>query len=448
MTFDEYFSSIKDKKIAVVGLGVSNRPLLDILLSFGCDVTVCDKKGDDISKYQQKGVKFSLGEAYLDNLDFDIIFRTPGILPFAFEENLKDGCVITSEMEVFFALCPCKTIAVTGSDGKTTTASLISEILKSAGYTVHLGGNIGVPLLSEVQAMAASDIAVLELSSFQLHSMKCCPDVAVVTNISPNHLDVHPDFNDYVGAKRNVFLGQTEIGRLVLNAGQEMSALFANEARAQKTFFSMRERSGVEFFFCDGAIWGNGQKIIHEAEILLPGRHNIENLLAAFAAVQGFADFETCAKVARSFGGVSHRIEFVRKCGGVSFYNDSIASSPTRAIAALKTFPQKVILIAGGHDKNVPYDDFAAEIIKGVRALFLTGEAAEKISAAVVAREDFSATELPVFRFEGFTECVKAAAEFSEDGDIVILSPACSSFDFFKNFEQRGNLFKEIVRKL
>jgi len=448
MTFDEYFSSISDKKLAVVGLGVSNKPLLDILLSYGCDVTVCDKNGGDISEYRKKGVKFSLGESYLDNLNFDIIFRTPGILPFAFEKNAREDCVITSEMEAFFALCPCKTIAVTGSDGKTTTASLISEMLKAAGYTVYLGGNIGKPLLAEVQDMKASDIAVLELSSFQLHSMNCCPDVAVVTNISPNHLDVHPDFNDYVSAKRNVFLNQTASGRLVLNADQELSALFESEAVAQKTFFSMQKRIGAEFFFSDGAIWGNGKKIIDETEILLPGRHNIENLLAAFAAVQGLCDFEICAGVARAFGGVSHRIELVRRHGGVSFYNDSIATSPTRAIAALRAFSQKVILIAGGHDKNVPYNTFAAEITKGVKALFLTGEAAGKISEAVTAQADFSEQALPVFMIDDFTECVKAAAAFAKPGDTVILSPACSSFDIFKNFEQRGNLFKEIVRKL
>lgn len=453
MTFDEYFCSLKDKRIAVAGLGVSNRPLLEILLDYNCDITVCDKReaaslGGEYEALKRRGVKFSLGNGYLDELRYDVIFRTPGLLPMAFKAAAEGDCAITSEMEAFFALCPCKTIAVTGSDGKTTTATLIAQILKTSGFKVHLGGNIGKPLLPHVREMSAGDVAVLELSSFQLHSMCCTPDVAVVTNISPNHLDVHPDFEDYVESKKNVYLGQSGDGRLILNADNEIAAAFAETAPSRVTFFSMGENRTAKYQYRDGAIFNGGQKIIDESDILLPGKHNIENLMAAFAAVEGLADAGTSAEIARSFGGVEHRIELVKRKNGVSYYNDSIATSPTRASAALRSFSQKVVLIAGGHDKNVPYDELAGDITRSVKALFLTGETAGKIEQAVKQSRGYDAKRLPIAVIDDFTACVRAACAGAGEGDIVILSPACSSYDRFKNFEERGNLFKEIVKEL
>lgn len=453
MTLDEYIDSLRAKRIAVVGAGVSNLPLVSLLRSRGCDVTVCDKRtaeelGTLYGKLRDCDVKLRLGGEYLKGLDFDVVFRTPGLHPMFLEDARRRGAVITSEMEAFFALCPCKTIAVTGSDGKTTTSTLISELLTLGGYRVHLGGNIGRPLLCEVPDMKPEDVAVLELSSFQLHSMVCRPDVAVVTNISPNHLDVHPSLEDYIAAKKNVFLGQQSGDRLVLNRDNEITAAFAKEAKADILWFSRRERVEPGYYCADGAVWRGGERVVGTEEILLPGVHNIENLMAAFAAVDGMVDLGVCREVARTFGGVEHRLELVRELHGVKFYNDSIASSPTRTIAGLRSFRQKVILIAGGHDKNIPFDGLAEEITGRVKALFLTGETAKKIEKAVLAAPDYDADALPVRVIGDFREAVLAAAASAAPGDVVILSPACSSFDKFKNFVERGDTFKKIVEGL
>lgn len=450
MTLNQYVSNLKDKKIAVVGIGVSNLPLIRLLAKSGCDVTACDKRdekalGELYSELSSMGVKFKLGESYLEGLEFDVIFRTPGLHPMHLETAKAAGAFVTSEMEAFFALCPCKIIAITGSDGKTTTSTLISELLKAEGYTVHLGGNIGTPLLCNVPQMQEGDIAVLELSSFQLHSMNCRPDVAVITNISPNHLDVHPDYEDYQFAKKSIFLKQTEADRLVLNLDNELTAACASEAQSSVSFFS--RKAEVEKGCCvrDEAIYLNGEHIVDKKDILIPGEHNVENYMAAIAATEGMVSAETIRSVAMSFGGVEHRIELVRKLRGVRYYNDSIASSPTRTVAGLKSFPEKVILIAGGYDKHIGFEPLAEEAVKSVKALYLCGHTAEKIKAAVEAAEGFDAEKLPVIVMEDFTETVLAASAAAEEGDVVILSPACASFDKFKNFAERGKRFKEII---
>ena len=452
MTLNEYFSSLKNKRLAVIGLGVSNLPLVELLCDSGCDVTVCDKRsaeqlGELLPRFQAKGVKFCLGERYLDTLDFDVIFRTPGLHPRFLVAAEANGAVITSEMELFFRFCPCRIVAVSGSDGKTTTTTLIAEILKAAGYRVHLGGNIGQPLLAEISGMRPDDMVVLELSSFQLHSMNCCPDVAVVTNVSPNHLDVHPDYNDYICAKKNIFRKQLSSHRLVLNADNGITADFAAEANAQIRFFSRQRMIGNGYSCLDGVIYRNGEAYMQAEEILLPGTHNIENMMAAFAATDDLADPEAQWQVARSFTGVEHRIEPVRKLRGVTYYNDSIASSPSRTIAGLHSFQQKVILIAGGRDKHVPFDGLAQEIQCHVKKLFLTGEAADQIYQAVEKAAPAQGG-VPVCRIDDFRQAVLAASRAAEEGDIVILSPACTSFDRFKNFAERGNVFKEIVMSL
>lgn len=364
MTLHDYISALKGKRVAVVGVGVSNLPLIGLLCEENCDVTACDKrKAEQLGAlYQElfnKGVKLRLGEEYLSDLNFDVIFRTPGLHPFALKGAEHYGAVVTSEMEAFFALCPCKIIAITGSDGKTTTSTLISELLKAEGYTVHLGGNIGKPLLAEIPNMKGDDIVVLELSSFQLHSMNCCPDVAVVTNVSPNHLDVHPDYEDYICAKKNIFLKQDAEKSVVLNLDNAITADFAKESKAEVRWFS-RQHMVEEGYCCqNGMIYRNGEAFMAASEILLPGTHNIENMMAAFAATDGLVGKEACLRVARNFAGVAHRIELVRELRGVKYYNDSIASSPTRTIAGLRSFDQKVILLAGGRDKHIPFDGLA-----------------------------------------------------------------------------------------
>ncbi len=453
LTFDEYFQSLRSERVAVVGTGVSNMPLIRLLVSYGCGVTACDMRtrpqlGSAARELEDMGVKLRLGADYLEDMHFDVVFRTPGLHPNALEGAKKNGAVITSEMEAFFALCPCRTIAVTGSDGKTTTTTLISELLKKQGYTVHLGGNIGKPLLAEVPEMKKIDIAVLELSSFQLHGMDCRPDTAVVTNVFPNHLDVHPSYEDYIWAKKSIFSRQGADCRLVLNRDNEITRSFEREAKADILWFSRMEAVESGYSCTDGVIRRGGVRIMDADEIRLPGAHNIENMMAAFAAVDGLVSAENCRAVARSFAGVAHRLELVRTLRGVRYYNDSIASSPTRTAAGLRSFKEKTILIAGGHDKNIPFDGLAREITGRVKALFLTGETAEKIRDAVLEAEREAGYGPPVYVLEGFEETVLAASNYAQEGDAVLLSPACSSFDRFKNFVERGDTFRKIVEGL
>ncbi len=459
MTLNEYVNSIKDKRIAVIGVGVSNTPLINLLLSCGCNVTVCDKRslsemGMEALDLINRGAKLKLGEDYLEGLDHDIIFRTPGLMPFDphLEAAKARGSLITSEMEVFFALCPCKTIAVTGSDGKTTTTTIISELLKAAGYRVHLGGNIGHPLLCEIPETVADDIAVLELSSFQLHSMYCKPNVAVVTNISPNHLDKHKDYQDYIDAKRAEFEHQNEDDKLILNFDDEHSAYYAHFAHAPVSYFSDKNRVDRGVICENGVILRvNGteqQEIMGAEEIKLPGEHNLLNYLAAFAAVEGLVSNEICRQVAMTFAGVEHRLEQVRVLNGVTYINDSIGTSPTRTSAGLHALKVKPIVIAGGYDKHIPFDGLGDELCRFAKRVFLTGDTAESIHKAIVNSPYYAESSLEVHRIDDFKEAVLAASASAEPGDIVLLSPACAAFDRFKNFAERGKYFKEIVMEL
>ena len=457
MTLDSYIDTLKDKRIAVVGMGVSNTPLIELLLRSGCDVTIHDRAsretlGDNAARFEAMGAKLRLGPGYLDDIGADLIFRTPGMHPNQLAAARKKGAVVTSEMELFFALCPCKTVAVTGSDGKTTTTTIIALILEAAGYKVHLGGNIGKPLLTSIPDMEPDDVAVLELSSFQLHSMYCRPDVAVITNITPNHLDVHPDMDDYIKAKRQIFINQDENCRLVLNMGDANSAGFADEAASRVSFFSRGEIPRDGSFLQNGLIYmaegGKTESLMSAGGIKLPGLHNVENYMAAFAALDGLVPREHFIEVAQSFEGVRHRLELLRELRGVRYFNDSIASSPTRTIAGLRSFPDKTILIAGGSDKHIPFDEFGAEIVSRAKALFLTGDTAEAIRDAVLSAPGYDANSLPVTVIGDFKDAVLAAHNAAVPGDTVLLSPACASFDKFKNFEQRGDFFRDIVMAL
>lgn len=459
MTFDGYIDDLKTKSVAVLGIGVSNLPLVETLLARGCRVTACDRRsmeemGEDGEKLALLGAELRLGEDYLENLDFDVIFRTPGLLPF--EKHLAGaearGSVITSEMEAFFAVCPCKIIAVTGSDGKTTTTTIISELLKAAGYTVHLGGNIGRPLFSEVPSMGEADYAVLELSSFQLHSMKCRPNVAVITNVSPNHLDKHLDYQDYVNAKSAIFTGQTPDDLLVLNRGDKQTGDYALNAPARLSLFS-RGMAVLNGVFSDGACVyyarnGKTEKIMEVSEIKLPGDHNLENYMAAFAATDGLVSGGICRQIARTFAGVEHRLEFVRELRGVTYINDSIGTSPTRTAAGLHAMKTKPILIAGGYDKHIPFDGLGDEICRYCKSVFITGATAELIHKAVTGSKYYDPEKLPVTVTDDFDRAVRAAAASAEAGDIVLLSPACAAFDQFKNFAERGKVFKALVMSL
>ncbi len=449
--FDVYFDSLKDKKIVVLGLGVSNRPLVRLLLEYGCRVIGCDrtpreKLDGEVLDLEKAGCTLQVGDGYLDDLQADIVFRTPGMHPAnpALEQLRQQGAQITSEMEVFFALCPCTILAVTGSDGKTTTTTLIAEMLKASGKTVWLGGNIGTPLLPLCRQMEKNDFAVVELSSFQLMDMTHSPHVAVVTNLAPNHLDVHKDMEEYVQAKKNLFAFQTKTDRLVLNQDNEITNSFTGNGKTVK--FS---RQGVaDVCLKDGVIVRGGTPVVNTADILLPGVHNVENYMAAILAVEGFVEDDVIRHVARNFGGVEHRIELVRIKDGVKFYNDSIASSPSRTIAGLNSFPQKVLLIAGGYDKQIPFDVLGPYICRSVKTLFLNGATGTKIREAVEKCPDYQPGAPEIVDCGDFTTAVMAAVKAAQEGDVVLMSPACAAFDQFKNFMERGAYFKKLIKEL
>ena len=450
--FETYFESLKGKKIAVFGLGVSNRPLVRLLLEFGCDVLGCDrtpreKLDAEVLELEAAGCKLSVGDGYLDHLDADLVFRTPGMHPGnpALEDLRSKGAEVTSEMEVFFEVCPCTILAVTGSDGKTTTTTLISEMLKAAGKTVWVGGNIGAPLLPRVREMNPEDYAVVELSSFQLMDMKRSPHIAVVTNLAPNHLDIHKDMDEYVEAKKTIFRYQGREDILVVNADNAITASFKGNGVTRT--FSRQGRDAYVRVVGD-TITRGGVPVLKKGDILIPGEHNVENYMAAIAAVDGLVDDETIRQVAKTFGGVEHRIELVRVKDGVRYYNDSIASSPSRTIAGLRSFPEKVILIAGGYDKHIPYDVLGPEICAHVKLLVLGGATGPKIRAAVEDCPDYKPGCPEIVDCVDFTAAVKAAAAAARSGDVVLMSPASAAFDQFKNFMARGKYFKDMVMEL
>lgn len=454
---EQYLQQIREKRIAVIGAGVSNMPLIALLRKAGLLVTVHDRKtaealGEQYDKLQQLGVSLVLGEQYLDALDEDIIFRTPGLHPNhpALTAVRARGGEVTSEMELFFRVCPCKIIGITGSDGKTTTTTLTYEFLKHAGYTCHLGGNIGKPLLPEVDTMQPDDLAIVELSSFQLMGMQYSPYIAAITNLTPNHLDYHKDFDEYVQAKTSIYTHQKEGERLVLNVDDPVTrTLEIGRGHDIRTCSKVvKPENGV--YLREGVIYiaDNGQdRVLMNAEdIRIPGAHNVSNVMMAAAIVQGLCKDEDIVQVAKTFGGVEHRIEFVRELDGVRYYNDSIASSPTRTIAGLNSFAQKLILIAGGYDKHIPYDVLGEPICQHVKTLLLTGATAPKIRACV---EQAAGSEKPeIIDVPDLAAAVRTANAIAQPGDVVILSPASASFDCFRNFMERGERFKELVHGL
>ena len=455
MTLSEYIDSIKSKSIAVIGIGVSNTPLIELLAENGCKVTACDRRDIDAlegegEKLLSMGVKLRLGEDYLENLDEDIIFRTPGLMPFDphLEAAKARGSVISSEMELFFALCPCKIIAVTGSDGKTTTTTIISELLKAAGKRVHLGGNIGHPLLCETPDIRPEDFAVLELSSFQLHSMSCRPDIALITNVAPNHLDKHKDFQDYIDAKSAIFTRQRPEDKLILNLDDEHTEYYRSLAHSDIYYFTDKKCIKNGSCCIDGELFRFGRPLMREDEIKLPGKHNVQNYLAAFTAVEGLVSDELCRKVAMSFAGVEHRLELVRELRGVRYINDSIGTSPTRTAAGLHALKTKPIVIAGGYDKHIPFDGLGNELCLYSKRVYLTGDTAEKIRDSIMLSKYYQPGAPELYLIDDFTEAVLAAAASAEEGDTVLLSPACAAFDKFKNFAQRGEYFKKIIMEL
>ena len=454
----DWLSALRGKTAAVLGIGVSNTPLIELLCKNGVNVVACDKKtrdrlGDAADRLEALGATLRLGDGYLTDLAADVVFRTPGMRPDVPEllAARERGSVVTSEMQVFFEVCPCPIIAVTGSDGKTTTTTVIAELLKAEGKRVWLGGNLGHPLLSEADQIAPEDYAVVELSSFQLLDMTRSPHIAVMTNLAPNHLDVHRDMAEYIAAKENIFLHQNAGDVAVFNLDNGITRDLSRKARGRVRLFSGREETADGAFVRDGVIYlrsgGQERAVLSTADIRIPGQHNVENYCAAITAVDGLVRDETVRAVARTFNGVEHRIELVRERRGVKWYNDSIASSPTRTIAGLRSFDRPVILIAGGYDKHIPFTPLAPEIISHVKLLILCGATADAIRAAVTGCEDYHGAPEMV-EVKCLQDAVDVAAARAVPGDVVTLSPACAAFDQFANFMERGKVFKQMVNAL
>lgn len=454
--FDEFKSFIKGKKVAVVGIGVSNIPLIKFLVQLGAEVTAFDKKeekelSDTVKDFSKLGVKFALGENYLSKLTgFEVVFKTPSmrIDSDALVKAKNEGAYITSEMEEFVKYCKGKIFGITGSDGKTTTTTIISKLLKEEGYTTWVGGNIGTPLFAEIEKIKEDDMVVLELSSFQLMTIDCPIEVAICTNLAPNHLDMHKDMQEYIDAKKNIFLHQNNDGILVINLENDITSSFEKEAKGEVRKFSSKRTLEKGAFYKDGVLYLDNKEVCKKEDIVIKGMHNVENYLAAFLATKDDVKISTMKRVAETFAGVEHRCELIKEIDGVKYYNDSIASSPTRTLAGLRAFDTKVILIAGGYDKHIPFEPLANEGHPYIKELILLGATKDKIKEVFNKLAKEKGIKVNIHEVNTLEEAAKKAKELACEGDIVTLSPACASFDMFPNFAARGDKFKEIVNNL
>lgn len=458
----EFNEFLKGRKVAVIGLGVSNKPLIEYLHKYKANVTVFDKREiDDIDKDIMDKVvmydmEFSLGKNYLSKLQgFELIFRSPSCLPTISEiqSEIIRGAIVTTEIEMLIELCPGKVIGITGSDGKTTTTSLIYEILKAKGYNCYLGGNIGVPLFTKIGEMTKDDIVVLELSSFQLMNMKISPSISVITNITPNHLDIHSSMEEYIEAKKNIFKYQDENGILVLNYDNDITREFEKEAKGKVIWFSSKSKIPDGYIvdenrikFCENNLRTH---VLHTTDMKLRGVHNFENACAAIAATKTLVDEETAVNAILNFKGVEHRLELIKETDNrIKWYNDSVSSSPTRTIAGLNAFSRSVILIAGGYDKNLDYTPIAKPIVDNVKILILLGQTSDKIFNAVTKQLEKEGKSLDIYQCNSLEQTVILANRLAVTGDTILFSPASASFDMFKNFADRGNKFKELVNRI
>ncbi len=458
---NEFNDYIRFRKVAIVGLGVSNLPLMEYLYEKKANVTVFDERDIDsiskdiMDKITTYGFGFHFGEDALKNLKgFNVIFRSPSCLPTRKElvDEANNGAIVTTEVELLMKMCPCKIVGVTGSDGKTTTTSLINAILKKAGYNTFLGGNIGTPLFTKLSDMKPEDILVLELSSFQLMGMEISPDIAVITNITPNHLNIHKDYEEYIEAKKNIFKYQDEKGVLVLNYDNEITRNCEKEANGKVIFFSSKNKLDNGYIVDEDVIKECEDKIrkhiLNVEDVILRGNHNYQNIATAIAATSSLVDMDIAVDAIKEFKPVEHRIEFIRELDGVKWYNDSASSSPSRTLSGINAFKEDIILIAGGYDKNLDYTPLAKPIIKKVKSLILIGQTSGKIFDVVKLELEKENKELDIHMCETLEETVNLAKKVVKPGQVVLFSPASASFDMFKNFADRGNQFKELVKKI
>ena len=458
---EEFNKYIKGKKVAIIGLGVSNLPLIDYLYEKEAKVTIFDNKEKDkisneiLNKIDNYNFNYFFGENSFENLkNFNLIFRSPSVLPtnqYLLEESNR-GAIVTTEVELLMKMCPCKIVGVTGSDGKTTTTSLINAILKEGGYKTHLGGNIGTPLFTKLPEIEPNDILVLELSSFQLMGMEVSPNISVITNITPNHLNIHKDYEEYIESKKNIFKYQSINDTLILNYDNEITRNCAKEAKGKVVFFSSKEKLS-NGYIVDGNIIkkcedGIRLHILNTDEVILRGNHNYQNIATAIAATESLVNLDIAVRAIKTFKPVEHRIEFVRELDNVKWYNDSASSSPTRTISGLNAFHEDIVLIAGGYDKNLDYTPIAKPIIDKVKTLILFGQTSGKIFEAVKKELDKENKNLDIHLCNNLQDSVTLAKKLSKSGQIVLFSPASASFDQFKDFADRGRQFKKMVNNL
>lgn len=463
-----FFERFKNKYVTLLGAGVSNKPLIKMLSDAGARVNVRDKKsiedlGETGKALMEAGADFTVGDGYLDDISGEYVFRSPGFRPDIepLAKAVAGGSVLTSEMKMFLENAPCPVIGITGSDGKSTTTTLTSKILEASGENCFLGGNIGEPLLHRIDNMKETDVVAAELSSFQLMDIDAYFDCAVIKNVTPNHLNWHVDMDEYIEAKARIL---NHCRRAVLNYDDEVCRALSENARCEELYWFSRKMLPEEVFSekvggayaHEGYIWvrepgkAEAVKVLETSKILLPGEHNMENYATAIAATWGRASVSAICDVAENFGGVKHRMEFVREKDGVRFYNSSIDSSPTRTAAAISSFKTPIIVILGGCDKNIPFEPLADALCAhgSVKAAVLTGETMEKIESAIRGHKDFEKSNIKLICEKDFRAATIAAANAAESGDAVILTPACASFDAFENFERRGECFRDIVKEL
>jgi len=452
---EEFNDFLRDKKIAIIGAGVSNIPVISYLSKLSNNIVLFDKKelsSDVLELVDKYGIETSIGEDYLEKLHgFDVIFRSPSCLPTnEYIEKEKDrGCFVTTEVEEVIKLAPCKLIGITGSDGKTTTTTLISKLLSSLGYNVHTGGNIGTPIFVDMDKVKEDDIIVLELSSFQLMGMNVSPNISVITNISPNHLDIHNDYQEYIDAKKNIFLHQNKNGLVILNYDDELVRTFNNDALGNVRYFSSKENLDDSYIFDGKYIKYNNEIFLDIDELKIKGVHNYINICTALNAIKDYInDFDKVKDTIKNFTGVAHRIEFVREIDGVKWYNDSASSSPSRTIAGINAFNEDIVLIAGGYDKNIPYEPLAKPILDKVRVLILFGNTKDKIYDAVMNESKLENRKVEIYKLNTLEEVIDKARMVAKSGEVVLFSPASASFDMFKNAYQRGDIFRDMVNKL
>ena len=456
---EEFEKYIVGKKVAIIGLGVSNLPLIDYFYDKKAKVTIFEGREKEkisaeiLSKINNYKMELYTGKEYLSTLSgFDLILRSPSCLPTVpeLEKEAERGAVVTTEIELLMKMCPCQVIGITGSDGKTTTTTLIYEVLKNAGYNTYVGGNIGTPLFTKLNEIKPDDKVVLELSSFQLMGMDISPDIAVITNISPNHLNVHKDYQEYIDAKKNIFKFQNENGIVVLNYDDEITRACSKEANGKVIFISSKQKLDEGFIVENNIIKECKDKlrkhIVDTKEFVIKGIHNYEHICATLAVTKGMVTPERVVEILKSFKGVEHRIEFVKEINGVKWYNDSASTTPSRLINALNAFDDEIVLIAGGADKNLDYTPVAKPILEKVKTLILMGQTANKIFDSVKQEEEKQNKEISIYMAKDLKEAIELAKKYAKK--IVLFSPASTSFDMFKDMYDRGNKFKEMVNNI